>query len=211
MADKAADTSTGDTTQTATDTVKPVTAVVKPAKSNADVPPVQTLTLDQINERVNELLDKRLADERKVWETEHVSKLETAFRKNYEIPKRRDTKIDSLRQKLKSGGKYKPADDDNTDPTSPGDLAALGLLDDEIIVVKDAKGNGLTLLDLELKRTEDRLSKRTPEKKGDDLATPPVNADGTTHFDAIRKQKKDEQAEEAERRKRGLERVFNTR
>jgi hypothetical protein len=179
----------------------------KPAEPLPPLPPPATLTMEQ----VNELLDKRLAAERATWETEHVSKLETAFRKNYEIPKRRDTKIDSLRQKLKSGGKYKPADDDNTDPTSPGDLAALGLLDDEIIVVKDAKGNGLTLLDLELKRTEDRLSKRTPEKKGDDLATPPVNADGTTHFDAIRKQKKDEQAEEAERRKRGLERVFNTR
>jgi hypothetical protein len=169
----------------------------------ADLGP--SLTMDQFKAMLAEERAKWDADRAK-WEAEIVPQI----REQVTAPIRRDAKIKSLREELRAGGRYLPADDDNSDPTSPGDLAALIDLDDTAIVAKDKAGNGLTRLDVELNRTRARLTKRAAKKAdGDQLGTPPLEV-APDEYDRIRKETAAKEQAARDARKNGLARVFNT-
>jgi hypothetical protein len=177
-----------------------------PARLNE--PPTGGLT----PERVSELVAQGIAEAQAKWESDRLPKLRQEVKDEITVPLQADSLISSFRAEMKALGLYLPKDDDASDQDIPGDIAALDPADHFKIVRTDKDGKKTSKLQVEINRLRNRwIKERKPMKSGDDLATPPVNADGTTHYDAIRKQKKDEQAEEAERRKRGLERVFNTR
>jgi hypothetical protein len=169
-------------------------------------PQSATLTLDQVKSLIADERkgwDAERVEEKKRWETEAIPKI----RESIEAPIRRQAKIAAIRQELQAAGKYLPADDDSTDPSNPGDLAALADLDDSITVHTDKSGTKLTRLDVELNRVRTRLGKRTAKKTGDALGTPPFEA-GPDEFDAIRKQTQAAELAARDARKSGLARVF---
>lgn len=172
-----------------------------PAKPGEHSQAAPSLTMEQV--------EKLIADREAKWEAERLPKLRAEVAEAVTAPIRRDAKIKSLREELRAAGRYLPADDDASDPTSPGDLAALCDLDDVQIVAKDKAGNGLTRLDVELNRTRARLSKRTAKKTGGDaLETPPLETSPDV-FESIRKQTRESEAARAKAREHGENRVFN--
>lgn len=209
-----ADTTAADqSTTTAADTTatKPavVTSTVTPSatshvQAKADAAPSIT------SEQVAELVTKGIAEAQAKWEAERLPKLRAEVAEAVTAPIRRDAKIKSLREELRSAGKHKPADDDATDLTSPGDIAALADLDDIAIVAKDKAGNGLTRLDVEIKRTRERLGKRKAEKTGDSLETPPIEPGDDKFYENIRTSKQADEAALAKSRSDSLARVWNT-
>jgi hypothetical protein len=157
-------------------------------------------------EQVDEIVTRKLAAERQAWMTEVVPQI----REQVTAPIRRQSKLDALRAELKAAGKYLPCDDDNSDPASPGDIAAIADLDDTAVVHTTKDGLKLTRLDVELSRVRARLSKRTAKKQGTDtLETPALEAADANVYDAIRKSKRDEEAATKAVRADGLNRVFN--
>jgi uncharacterized coiled-coil protein SlyX len=155
--------------------------------------------------------DRRLAEREAAWEAERVPKLREQITESITAPIRRDAKVRALVEELKAAGKYLPADEDSTDPTSPGDIAALRSLDDSKVVHTDVKsGKAFTQLDIELNRVRARLSKRTAKRADADALGTPPGVDGADNFyDDLRKKTAAEEQAARDARKSGLNRVFN--
>jgi hypothetical protein len=162
---------------------------------------------------VQKLLDERdaafttrLTEERQTWEKEAIPKI----RESIEAPIRRQAKITALRQELDKAGKYLPADDDATDPSNPGDLAALGDLDDSTVIHTTKDGTKLTRLDVELNRVRTRLMKRDAKKSADLLGTPPIEPGTDNFYQKLREETEAKEKAARESRKRVGDRIFQT-
>jgi hypothetical protein len=172
----------------------------KPAPEPA---PVATLTIDQVKEL--------LAEERRVWETEHVPKLREEIAASITTPMQADTLIRGLRHELQQAGVYLPKDDDNTDPDTPGELAALDPNDHAVVLRTNKDGTKYTKLNREINRLRTRLlAERKPRRAGADaLSTPPLADDTPADvFEAIRKQTRDHDAAKADAHSKALARAM---
>lgn len=169
------------------------------------------LTLADVEKREQAMRDefaRLLAERETAWEAKRVPQLRDQIREEITAPLRRDGKIRALREELKASGKYLPADDDDTDPTSPGDIAALANLDDSKPVAKAKDGKELTQLDIELNRVRARLGKRKAADAADPLRTPPGGDVPPDVWKAIRDKAVADEAAARDARRSGLDRVF---
>jgi hypothetical protein len=174
-----------------------------PAKPPAEPVPTATLTIDQVKEL--------LAEERRVWETEHVPKLREEIAASITTPMQADTLIRGLRHELQQAGVYLPKDDDNTDPDTPGELAALDPNDHAVVLRTNKDGTKYTKLNREINRLRTRLlAERKPRRAGADaLSTPPLADDTPADvFEAIRKQTRDHDAAKADAHSKALARAM---